>query len=294
MARGQRERERERGEVEGERGIGRERGRVSRGAGDGPWWMMGGATVVGETTINAQRLPERSEGGRTTPETHGVELRGEKNNKATSSTSASGEKDTEEEEGEEEGDDPPPCTASPTRPIHPAPGATPGVCAAGEPRAPLGNPPTLTSVAIKRCALNLGGDPPCAFDATSGSWFFHSGNSSDSGSGNNPDNGLGADRLSRHLVISSQDVTDRRLVCTGKRETESGISRLYPRRLPPPTPSKRLSSGARISCSLEPAHWCHSRPVVADVPLPAFVPFTQTPCQYPSGSTVNGHLPPQH
>lgn len=55
----------------------------------------------------------------------------------------------------------------------------------GEARPPIGTPPHLTSVAIKRCALNLGRNHLCAFDAQHNQWspFFLSGNSSGYGSG---------------------------------------------------------------------------------------------------------------
>lgn len=79
-----------------------------------------------------------------------------------------------------------PHTPSPTRPIYPTHDFVPSLWSElpshlppGEPRPPVGNP-HLTSVAIKRCALNLGRNHPCVFDAQHNQWssFFLGGNSS--------------------------------------------------------------------------------------------------------------------
>lgn len=161
-------------------------GRLWRGAWDCPWWMGGAVsmrwagrlwagpdglaglraavcalqTVVGETTINIQRL---------------LEWVKKKKQKGL------GDSCKKKEIQPHLGFWSLPHSPSPTRPIYPNHDFVPSLGfelpshlpPTGEPRPPTGNP-HLTSVAIKRCALNLGRNHLFVFDAQHNQWssFF--------------------------------------------------------------------------------------------------------------------------
>lgn len=168
----------------------RERGgRVWRGAWDCPWWMGGAVsmrwagrlwagpdglaglraavcalqTVVGETTINTQRLLECLEEKKKPQKRHGDNCA--KKKKANSPTSATGLYPEPRRQ--------PALSTLPTTSCHPSGLNCPPTSPPGEPRPPTEHP-HLTSVAIKRCALNLGRNHLCVFDEQHNQWssFF--------------------------------------------------------------------------------------------------------------------------
>lgn len=127
---------------------------------------------MGETTINARRVLECSEGGKG-QKSHGDNC--EKKKRANRPSSASGKAPKKKETILPLYPTPrrqPALSTLPTTSCHPS-GLNCPPTLPGEPRPPIGNP-RLTSVAIKRCALNLGRNHLCVFDAQQNQWssFF--------------------------------------------------------------------------------------------------------------------------